>query len=64
MKHYEIVLMIHPDQSEQLDAMLGKYRGIIEEKGGKNPQIRRLGSSSTSLSYRETSQSALCTFQC
>ncbi|MBK2028536.1 30S ribosomal protein S6 [Francisella noatunensis] len=35
MKHYEIVLMIHPDQSEQLDTMLSKYRGIIEEKGGK-----------------------------
>ncbi|MED7789396.1 30S ribosomal protein S6 [Francisella sp. 19X1-34] len=35
MKHYEIVLMIHPDQSDQLETMLGKYRGIIEEKGGK-----------------------------
>ncbi|MDE4951166.1 30S ribosomal protein S6, partial [Francisella tularensis] len=35
MKHYEVVLMIHPDQSDHLDAMLGKYRGIIEEKGGK-----------------------------
>jgi small subunit ribosomal protein S6 len=35
MKHYEIVLMIHPDQSDQLETMLGKYRSIIEEKGGK-----------------------------
>lgn len=35
MKHYEIVLMIHPDQSDQLDTMFGKYCGIIEEKGGK-----------------------------
>ncbi|GAB4223482.1 MAG: 30S ribosomal protein S6 [Francisella sp.] len=35
MKHYEIVLMIHPDQSDQLDAMMSKYRSIIEEKGGK-----------------------------
>lgn len=34
MKHYEIVLMIHPDQSDQLDAMLGKYRGMIEENSG------------------------------
>ena len=34
MRHYEIVLMIHPDQSEQLDAMMSKYRSIIEEKGG------------------------------
>ena len=35
MKHYEIVLMIHPDQSDQLQVMLDKYRGIIEENGGK-----------------------------
>lgn len=35
MKHYEIVLMIHPDQSDQLQTMLDKYRSIIEEKGGK-----------------------------
>ncbi|ALB01617.1 30S ribosomal protein S6 [Francisella persica ATCC VR-331] len=35
MKHYEIVLMIHPDQSDQLDSMLSKYHSIIEEKGGK-----------------------------
>lgn len=35
MRHYEIVLMIHPDQSDQLDTMLGKYREIIEENGGK-----------------------------
>ncbi len=43
MKHYEIVLMIHPDQSEQLDAMLSKYRGIIEEKGGKIHRFEDLG---------------------
>ena len=35
MRHYEIVLMIHPDKSDQLDIMLDKYRGIIQEKGGK-----------------------------
>jgi small subunit ribosomal protein S6 len=35
MRHYEIVLMIHPDQSDQLDTMLEKYRGIIEENNGK-----------------------------
>ena len=29
MKHYEIVLMVHPDQSEQVSAMLERYSNII-----------------------------------
>ncbi|MEC7885790.1 MAG: 30S ribosomal protein S6 [Pseudomonadota bacterium] len=34
MRHYEIVFLVHPDQSEQVPAMLKKYRGIIEKDGG------------------------------
>lgn len=34
MRHYEIVLMIHPDQSDQMQPMIDKYRASIEEKGG------------------------------
>jgi small subunit ribosomal protein S6 len=34
MRHYEIVFLVHPDQSEQVPAMLERYRGIIEEAGG------------------------------
>src|SRR5690625_7278265 len=34
MRHYEIVLLVHPDQSEQVPNMLERYRGLIEEKGG------------------------------
>src|SRR5699024_8231128 len=34
MRHYEIVLLVHPDQSEQVPGMLDRYRGLIEEKGG------------------------------
>jgi small subunit ribosomal protein S6 len=39
MRHYEIVLMVHPDQSEQVPAMIERYRALIEENGG---QIHRL----------------------
>lgn len=35
MRHYEIVLLIHPDQSEQVTAMVDRYRGIIEKNEGK-----------------------------
>lgn len=34
MKHYEIVILVHPDQSEQVSAMLDRYRQMIESKGG------------------------------
>jgi len=35
MRHYEIVFLVHPDQSEQVPAMVERYRGIIEaEEGG------------------------------
>lgn len=34
MRHYEIVFMVHPDQSEQVPAMIERYRGIIEASGG------------------------------
>ena len=35
MRHYEICFLVHPDQSEQVPAMLERYRGRIEGKGGK-----------------------------
>jgi len=35
MRHYEIVLMIHPDQSEQVPAMLERYKSMITAGGGK-----------------------------
>lgn len=34
MRHYEIVFMVHPDQSEQVPAMLERYRSNLESKGG------------------------------
>lgn len=39
MRHYEICFLVHPDQSEQVPAMLDRYRATIEGRGG---QIHRL----------------------
>ena len=33
MRHYEIVFLVHPDQSEQVPAMIERYRALIETKG-------------------------------
>ena len=34
MRHYEIVFMVHPDQSEQVSGMIERYTGSITEAGG------------------------------
>ena len=34
MRHYEIVFLVHPDQSEQVPAMVERYRGMVESDGG------------------------------
>ncbi|MGE5027173.1 MAG: 30S ribosomal protein S6 [Betaproteobacteria bacterium] len=39
MRHYEIVFIVHPDQSEQVPAMVERYRALITSKSG---QIHRL----------------------
>jgi len=39
MRHYELVFIVHPDQSEQVPAMIERYRTSITESGG---QIHRL----------------------
>ncbi|HEU0186910.1 MAG TPA: 30S ribosomal protein S6 [Gallionellaceae bacterium] len=39
MRHYEIVFIVHPDQSEQVPAMIERYRTLVT---GKNGQIHRL----------------------
>ncbi len=39
MRHYEIVFLVHPDQSEQVSAMIDRYRSMIESSGG---EIHRL----------------------
>ena len=43
MRHYEICFLVHPDQSEQVPAMLERYQSLIEEKGGKIHRLEDWG---------------------
>lgn len=43
MRHYEIVFMVHPDQSEQVPSMIEKYKGILETDGGKIHRLEDWG---------------------
>ena len=43
MRHYEIVILVHPDQSEQVPAMIERYRSIIESDEGSIHRLEDWG---------------------
>jgi len=43
MRHYEIVFLVHPDQSEQVDGMIERYRATIESANGKIHRLEDWG---------------------
>ena len=43
MRHYEIVFLVHPDQSEQVPAMIDRYRAIVEGDGGRVHRLEDWG---------------------
>ena len=43
MRHYEIVFLVHPDQSEQVPAMVERYRGMIAAGGGEVHRLEDWG---------------------
>ena len=42
-RHYEVVFMVHPDQSEQVPAMVEKYSTIIKQNAGKIHRLEDWG---------------------
>ncbi len=43
MRHYEIVFLVHPDQSPQVPAMLERYHAMIETNGGRIHRLEDWG---------------------
>ncbi|KDN13662.1 MAG: 30S ribosomal protein S6 [Snodgrassella sp.] len=43
MRHYEIVFIVHPDQSEQVGAMVERYKTMITEANGKIHRLEDWG---------------------
>jgi small subunit ribosomal protein S6 len=43
MRHYEMVFIVHPDQSEQVPAMVERYRGMVTGSGGKIHRLEDWG---------------------
>ena len=43
MRHYEVVFLVHPDQSEQVPGMIEKYSQLITDSGGKVHRLEDWG---------------------
>ena len=43
MRHYEVVFLVHPDQSEQVPAMIERYKGLVEGGKGKFHRLEDWG---------------------
>ena len=43
MRHYEVVFIVHPDQSEQVPAMVERYQSLITGQGGKIHRLEAWG---------------------
>ena len=43
MRHYEIVFIVHPDQSEQVPAMIERYKAVVEAQQGKIHRVEDWG---------------------
>ena len=43
MRHYELVILVHPDQSEQVPGMIDRYRNMIESNSGKIHRLEDWG---------------------
>ena len=43
MRHYEIVFLVHPDQSDQTQSVLNKFSSIVNESGGKVHRLENIG---------------------
>jgi small subunit ribosomal protein S6 len=43
LRHYEVVFLVHPDQSEQVGAMVERYRVMIEGSGGRIHRLEDWG---------------------
>ena len=43
MQHYEVTFLVHPDQSEQVPAMIERYSGIVTQRSGKIHRLEDWG---------------------
>ena len=59
MRHYEVVFLVHPDQSEQVPAMIERYKALIEADNGKIHRLEDWGRRQLAYPIQQPGQGAL-----
>ena len=55
MRHYEIVFIVHPDQSEQVPAMVERYKALVTENNGVIHRLEDWGRPPARLPHQQKS---------
>ena len=62
MRHYELCILVHPDQSEQVPAMIERLKTLVAEQNGKIERVED-GAVVSSLPDRKARQGSLCSHE-
>jgi len=60
MRHYEIVFLVHPDQSDQSQSILDKFSSIVLDSGGKVHRLENIGSKKLSYPIQDQFKASYC----
>ena len=60
MRHYEIVFLVHPDQSDQTQSILDKFSSIVESSGGTVHRLENIGSKKLSYPIHDQFKASYC----
>ena len=63
MNHYEIVLLFHPDQSEQVPAMMERYTNTVTEGGGSVHRLEDWGRRQLAYPINDLHKGSLCSLE-
>ena len=60
MRHYEVVFIVHPDQSEQVPAMIERYRTLVTSNGGAIHRLEDWGRRQLPTQSRKSTRHITC----
>jgi small subunit ribosomal protein S6 len=60
VRHYEIVFIVHPDQSEQVPAMTERYSAIAKSQGGKVHRVEDWGRRQLAYPIQKVAKPIMC----
>ena len=63
MRHYELCILVHPDQSEQVPAMIERLKTLVAEQNGKIERVEDWGRRQLAYPIEKARQGSLCSHE-